>query len=815
MLLATSTQATATTTDMAPRRLGALRAVGLGVILFVYTWLGPLRDFPPFVLYVQGTIMLALCGWWGWKVVRRERLARSPLALPLVALLGSTAISTFFSVDPRLSAPGLLGTLTLVLFFFVICDLLLAGWSPETFVDALLLLVALVLGQALWATVDWYWSWWQIRVPEYPPFLVPLRLYGVADHPNLLAALTNLALPFAIVRLALAPRLGARLAYGLWLVVDDVVLFFTRSRGGWVAASVVIAITVGWLLFRDGLPRRTHIGSWLRRSWRIWATMFAYLALFAALLVLTTHTSPSMYSTNGGSLTTIGGRTEFWGIAWSNFLAHPPAGSGPLTYGRTYVNSYPAVRMFVAPHAHSIYLNVLTENGLIGILAFGWIFAVGAQILARAWRFPLIPGKLRLDRHHPLLPCVSAALGGYLVHGIADVPGMLPTTALLIVMLSALGLQTVDALGKGSGRLSRRSVVAFAVPLALGIVLVRQTVGQQAMLQGILHGLNGDWQEATRALDAAIAADPAFAFYYAQRGYAYGVLADPSASDDEQTGLGQALGSYAIALRTGPEHVPDLLNAAELLERTGATEQADQMLAAALSHGVDWALPALLLGNRYAAEGKAAEAETFFATAFSREPRAREMAACRHSYSCRKAALRIPVETTISTQVHNDALALLAQGRPQEALDALRAVPTSDVDPSLWLDRAEAHLALGQLAQVRYELRVAETVGVMPSARAALTRAALHVALGQTKEAISALEVVTRPQIRDSAYSQVVFRRIGLPGPLLPRLAMLQRTSEDLAVYRELARLYAEEGRASDAAWAREQADVLAGLLGD
>ena len=805
-------RADAVTTGISSRaRLAVYASAALAEMLFLYTALGARVEHPVLRPYVQGAILLLLASWWGWRVVRQEPLPHSPLAAPLLAVIGAAAVSTCFSVDPRLSATGLLhspslvDTVSLVLFFLVFCDLLLLGWSGKTFVDALLTLAGLLLGQGLWVTANWYWGWWQLRVPEYPPFLLPFRLFGVADWPTQLAALINLALPFAILRLAKARRPSVRVVYALWLAAADVLLFFTRARAGWVAATVVIALSVGWLLLPSGLPRPGRLGFWLRRTWRLWAVGLGYLALFVLLLVASARLSPSEYSTNGGSVATIGGRTTMWDIAWGNFLKHPVTGSGVGTYTRVYVDTLPATRWWTAPHAHNLFLGTLTEQGIIGLLALGWVIFGGARALWGARR-PLLGLGERVESERPaLLAGASVALVGYLTHAQADMPTFQPTNALLVVMLAATAMWAAGALEKRKWPLSRWAALMIVGPVIVGAVLIRQSAALGVLFEGLHHELKRDWQTAARMMDTATAADPAVALYHAQRGFAYGVLAEPLQGEGDPAALRVALDSYAVALRMGPDRVPDLLNAAWLLERAGAGEEAEQLLERAVRHGADWALPALLLADRHAARGELPEAEKLYAAAFRAEPQARDMVACRRILTCREAAQRLPADETALIHAHEQVQVLLGKGQPREALEVLRAVPLVSAHPLPWIDRANAHLALGELAQAHYALRLADTLGgsLFPhtASHYALAHARLDLAEGQPEDAVAALE-------RAVSHS---------PSPidaLLPRLDMLQGTSDELAVYRELAQIYAQEGRPQDAAWVREQAEVLAALLG-
>ncbi len=794
-----------------------LAATALGVALFIFTSLGLARWEPPFAAMVQVAVVVALGGWWSLKAVRREGLARSPVSLPLALLAGSVALSGLFSLDVRLSLPGTLGSLTFVLFFFVISDLLLAGWPADALIDSILVLGTLVICQGLGTTVSWYLAWWQIHVPEYPAFLVPYRLYGVADHPVQLASLINLCLPFASVRLARSARLSGRLAYGLWLAGAVVVLFFSRARAGWIAASVVVATTVCWLALQSRPPRWSDVAGWVRRTWRIWLVTAGYAAFFMALVAFDARSSPSEYNTNGGSVSSLAGRPLFWNVAWQSFVAHPLAGGGPLTYPYTYVNTVEAIRGWVSPHAHNLFLNALAEGGTVGLLALVLVLATMTLALIRGWRFLLKTKDAAATGRRALLLCVSAALLGSLIHAQVDLPFWLPTNALVLTMLLPMGLQAAGALKPGARALPRWRLMALAAVPVLVMGLACQNRAQEALQKGIGAANRGDWSQAARALDEAVADDPSLSFYEAQRGYAYGVLVSSGETGSSARALGQALESYERALKIGPEDVPDLLNTAWLLKRSGSVEEADQALAEAVERGADWALPALLLGDRCAAQGKSGQAEALFKLAFNREAQAREMAACQGSTPCREAARR-SVDATLVTQAHDRAQALLAQDKPEEALAALQAAPVANRNVLPWLDRADAYVALGQLPQARYALAVAWALGADGPAfraRAALSQARFCLVEGRTADARAFLERAACLQMDGPIYSYGVFYRFGLPGSLLPSLDMLQRTSDDLAVYRELAELYAQEGRSADAAWAQGQASTLAALLGE
>ncbi len=825
-----------------PRLLASLYWLLMGGILFFYAWLNYRRYFPPFVLTIQLVVVLVLCLWAGWKVVKRQRLSRSPLTWPLLALLASTTLSTFFSIDFRRSFDGLLATLVLVLFFFLFCDMLLAGWNPRMFVSMLLWMATLSLGLGLWIAAGAYWEWWQTAsASDYPPILVSYRLYGVTDHPNFLAAMLNLALPFAMIRMATTRLLLARAGWACWLLAYVLVLFLTHSRGGWLVATGVVGITVVGLMLQHGFPRPSSFFAWLRQTWRLWGMTLLYVTLF--LLLVFAPDIPQLFSTQSDTVptqsnfTTNAGRSiqaapghrfALWEVAWHMFQQQPATGTGPLTFGHAFAHEQRAVRFWVPGYAHNLFFEVLGTQGVIGMLCLFGLLLTGVFIFLRAWwRWretllrPFAAATDGFPEHQLLLLGVCAALAGYFVHALVDVPGKVLTNDVLLVLLAALGLYAAGLLRiDEQRRLARWSVSILLLPLLLVFILFRHNAGREAMLDAILAALQDDWQKAALNIDEAIASDPNFLFYYGQRGYAYSVLADPVSAEINQAALWQSLISYKVALQEEPPYIPHLLNTTLLLAQQGNVAEAERLLgiAVGLPQSRHWPLAYLLLADLRADQGNSIEANELYEIAFRYTPHARTMAACQGSQACRDAAERMEEGLTIVWQVHMEARALLSQNQPEQALEVLAAIPLSNADPLPWLDRADAHLALAQEKNAAYALQVAETLRSNnqhpeTDAQAALSQAALAVMQGNPQEALAALEAVARPQLSRNGYGYGIYRQVGLPGILQPNLDLLRRTGDDLAVYQQLARLYEQMERPQDAAWAQKMAAELAIML--
>nr|MBA3826950.1 O-antigen ligase family protein [Ktedonobacterales bacterium] len=85
-------------------------------------------------------------------------------------------------------------------------------------------------------------------------------------------------------------------------------------------------------------------------------------------------------------------RLAHWAAAWRMFVAHPLTGVGAGNYGVTYA-AY-AVPRWPLPlgHAHNLYLHMLAELGIGGLLCYLTILAASGWVLLRAWQQASRPG---------------------------------------------------------------------------------------------------------------------------------------------------------------------------------------------------------------------------------------------------------------------------------------------------------------------------------------------------------------------------------------------------------------------------------------
>jgi O-antigen ligase len=210
---------------------------------------------------------------------------------------------------------------------------------------------------------------------QFGAFADPTRLSGGISDPNELAAILIPALVIGAFLIPVVASPLARLLLVVLVLVAAVTLFLTQSRGGLLALAVVLVITP----FLAGPVRLRAVVVILM----VGALGIGYYALVAppAALSHVTH-----FSVGSGT-----GREDLWKVAYSMWRDHPLAGIGTGNF--ELVEPKYALRNIDLPRvdlvvenpkvAHNTYLHVLTELGVVGILAFGGMI-VGS--LAVAWR---------------------------------------------------------------------------------------------------------------------------------------------------------------------------------------------------------------------------------------------------------------------------------------------------------------------------------------------------------------------------------------------------------------------------------------------
>ncbi len=157
------------------------------------------------------------------------------------------------------------------------------------------------------------------------------------------------------------------------------------------------------------------------------------------------------------------GRVDQWRIALDDASDHPVLGSGAGSFERYWLEH--RERPHPLRDAHSLYVEMLAELGLFGLIL---ILAVFGLPLAFAVRF----------RRRPVVPIAAAALTAYFAHAGIDWDWELPV--LTLTALGCAGVIVVQGVENGSGFPRATRFVLLAAVVAVASVVGVATLGNRA-----------------------------------------------------------------------------------------------------------------------------------------------------------------------------------------------------------------------------------------------------------------------------------------------------------------------------------------------
>ncbi len=304
--------------------------------------------------------------WWRMQPAPRPVLLPGLMLLPWVAFC---AVNWYF----RSPTPWA-GALEVVLWGQAAALLLLVahltGWKPAT--NTLLLglgSLAFVAATAAFFQIFIRPGWLPLGRVQVPLFLD--RASGPLAVPNSLAGLLLLVFPLSL-SVAAMRRYAAplRLASGTVTLLLLLAIVFTASRGALLALLLLLAASP-LLFFRR---RKSRLRAWG------WGTVGVVL-----LGLLLAHNNPTLgarlvaaWEENGEAT-----RPVMWEAAWNMFTDNPVVGQGTASYAVRWEGFRPPEGFFTPIYAHSDYLQVLGEHGVIG---FFLLFAPFAWLLWAGWR---------------------------------------------------------------------------------------------------------------------------------------------------------------------------------------------------------------------------------------------------------------------------------------------------------------------------------------------------------------------------------------------------------------------------------------------
>lgn len=186
------------------------------------------------------------------------------------------------------------------------------------------------------------------------------------------------------------------------------------------------------------------------------------------------------------------GRTEPWAVAWAAFKSRPIAGHGAGSFEYLWYEGRPTLRTL--RDAHSLYLEMLAELGVVGLALL--VGAIGVPLAASV-----------RGRDSPLVPGAAAAFVAWAAASSVDWQWEMVGVTTSALLAGAVGLIAVERGGSRPLRMST-CVVGTGVGAALSVAAVVTFVGNQALFAGKEAVARKDWVEARQHANRARALLP-------------------------------------------------------------------------------------------------------------------------------------------------------------------------------------------------------------------------------------------------------------------------------------------------------------------
>jgi putative inorganic carbon (HCO3(-)) transporter len=351
-------------------------------ILAIAVFMIPLSFFPAaFSEFVLPKLLLArllvmvlalvlVAGWLRHGVVTWKRTA---LDLPLLAVVGSAAISTLFAVNRNLAFfgtysrwEGLLTVTTYALLFWLAVQLI----SGEA--DALWLTWGLLLSGYVIAVVAVLQSTFGVLGGGYFQGTNYIRADATLAHPDFLGIFLAMLLPVAFAKVMGRESGLTRLLAANLVVVLSLGLLATFTRAAWIGAVAGLVVVLALPRGRFRILPVVAFAALLviafgALAWFVTArptTVPGGVAnVYARIVSIADLTSPA-----------IAERLAVWKDTPPLIAARPILGWGPGTFGLVYPQFQSADRnavLFDDPHEET--LGVLATRGVVGLIAYLWI----------------------------------------------------------------------------------------------------------------------------------------------------------------------------------------------------------------------------------------------------------------------------------------------------------------------------------------------------------------------------------------------------------------------------------------------------------
>ena len=224
---------------------------------------------------------------------------------------------------------------------------------------------------------------------------IKMRIYSTLENPNVLGEYILLTLPICISLMWTSKKILPRVIYGGMSLVMALALILTFSRGCWLGIMAAAAI---FITFAAG---------------KLWG--LALIALPAIPLILPESIINRFTSIGDMKDSSTSYRVYIWMGTLLMLKDFWISGVGLGTEAFTQVYPFYSYNGIVAPHPHNLFLQVITESGVMGLAVFLLLLflffknlTVGCQYFGKGNKFSVV------------IIGIASAVAGFLLQGMFD-----------------------------------------------------------------------------------------------------------------------------------------------------------------------------------------------------------------------------------------------------------------------------------------------------------------------------------------------------------------------------------------------------------
>jgi O-antigen ligase len=450
-----------------------------------------------------------------WALSGRIRVRRSALDLPLLAFVGSAALSSLVAVNRSVA---IFGTYTRYEGFLTIATYALLFWLARqaitnrrearalarSLIASGCVVAVLAILQSVIATATAGGHLGETAL-SFAGLIRPTSTLGNANELGILLAML---LPLSLYEILAARSWFGRLMGINATVVLGLALVLTFSRSAWIAAVAGILVVLA-----SRVGRRPRVLATVGIAGLVAVVVIAAGIAGTPILHAVVARLASLISPGTGSA---GTRLDIWGDTLRLVAARPIAGWGPDSFGLVFPryasgNWTPGIPI---DEAHAQALQVAATQGILGVAAYLWLLVA---LFVAFWRGRGLEGAV-------------AMFGGMLAYQLAIqvnfswVPAALPFWLLAAAAVATWETPAPDAARDSATRAvgpRRRTVAVLACAIGVGLgaaTTIRPLSGDAAFFEALAAQQRGDLPAARSAIRTAELDSPEMSVYAVRAG---------------------------------------------------------------------------------------------------------------------------------------------------------------------------------------------------------------------------------------------------------------------------------------------------------